>query len=111
MSATYWLSPVTHRVVKIHWRSWIARLGGPTNCMTPYAGHILVGDSDINADTLAHEDGHQIQAIRRGWLYLPWVLWAYVFKGYAHAKAEQEAEEHMVRFRHRYNSLKAPTNA
>jgi hypothetical protein len=106
MSVRYWISPVTKRLHKIHWHSRLARLGGPTNCMSPWVGHIYVADGDINADTLAHEDGHQIQAIKRGWLYLPWVLWAYVFRGYGHAKAEREADEHLRLHRHRYVGLR-----
>lgn len=108
MSATYWLSPVTKRAFKIHWHSKLARLGGPTNCLTPWPGHIFVADGDINAETLAHEEGHDIQARKRGALYLPWVLWAYVFKGYGHAKAEAEADEFMRLYKHRYTGLKAP---
>lgn len=105
MAYSVWQSPVTGRRIRIHWNSWIARLGGSTNCMTLSAGHIFVACNRINAPTLAHEDGHSIQAAKRGWLYLPWVLWGYATKGYAKSKAEVEADEHMTRYLLLYRTL------
>ncbi len=109
MSYSAWVSPVSGHKITIHWRSRLARLGGANNCMTPCAGHILVSDSDINAETLCHEDGHEITAAKRGVFYLLWVAWAFVFNGYERSKAEREAEEHRSKYVHRYTGLKEGT--
>lgn len=106
MTYSDWMSPLTGRTVRLHWNSWLARLGGGVNnCMTLSPGHILISRDWITARTLAHEDGHTIEAEKRGWLYLPWVLFGYAWKGYARAKAEREADEYMEANVHLYRSL------
>jgi len=102
---THWTSPVTGRVVRLHWNSWMARLGGANNCMTLTAHDIFVASDWIYSMTLAHEDGHTVQAAKRGVLYLPWVLLGYLHKGYAHAKAEREADDFMYAHGAQYRSL------
>jgi len=106
MSYSVWYSPVTGHKRRIHWNSWIARLGGKNNCMTLSATDILSADNDINAATLAHEDGHAITAEKRGLLYLPWVIAAWVKDKYAGSKAEREGDDYMRQNLHLYHGLK-----
>ena len=90
---TDWVSPVTGRVVRLHWNSRIARLfGGVNNCITVSASHILISRDWITARGLAHEDGHTVQASRRGLLYIPWILWCYATQGYAKSTPEVQAD-------------------
>jgi hypothetical protein len=101
-----WQSPVTGRTVRLHFNSRIARLGGGVNnCMTLTKDDILISRDWIGPNTLAHEDGHTITAEKRGWLYLPWVLVGYVWKGYARAQAEKEADDYMRANAHRYHAI------
>jgi len=93
---TQWVSPLTGRTVTLHFNNWLARLGGGVNnCMTTGPDDILISRDWIGPLTLAHEDGHTITAEKRGLLYIPWVLFGYVWKGYARAKAEQEGDDYM----------------
>jgi hypothetical protein len=108
MSTSVFYSPITGHKRTVHWYSWIARLGGKNNCMTLSASHIFSADGDMNAETQAHEDGHAITAEKRGILYLPWVAWQFVAKGYAKSKAENEGDDYMRANRHLYSGLKAP---
>lgn len=106
-STSTFISPVTGRKRTVYWNSKIAgRLGGSNNCATPCASKILCADGDMNAETQCHEDGHCISAEKRGILYLPWVAWQFVFKGYDKSTAELEAEEHRRLYRHLYTGLR-----
>lgn len=105
MSAVRWRSPVTGRWVRLHFNSKIARLGGQFNCITLTKSDIFIAQDWITALTLAHEDGHTIQASRLGWRYLPWVLWHYAKSGYAKSLPETNADEFMRAFRHRYHAI------
>ena len=92
-----WISPVTGRTVRLHFNSRLARLGGGVNnCMTLTKDDIFISRDWIGPKTLSHEDGHTITAEKRGILYLPWVLFGYVWKGYARAKAEKEGDDYMM---------------
>lgn len=103
---TNWISPVTGRTVRLHWNSRLARLGGGiNNCMTLTKSDIFISRDWITVSTLAHEDGHTITAEKRGILYIPWVLFGYVWKGYARAKAEQEGDDYMRANRHLYQPI------
>lgn len=96
MSTTVWYSPITGHKRVVHWHSWFAgHLGGANNCVTLGATHMLCADGDMNAETQSHEDGHAITAEKRGLLYLPWVAWQFVFKGYEQSKAENEGDDNM----------------
>lgn len=103
---THWTSPVTGRVVRLHWNSRLARLGGGiNNCMTLTKSDIFISRDWIGRKTLAHEDGHTITAEKRGWLYIPWVLFGYIWKGYARAKAEREGDDYMNANLHLYRAI------
>lgn len=103
---TDWVSPVTGRTVRLHWNSRFARLGGGiNNCITLSAGHIFISRDWVTADGLAHEDGHAMQAVARGWQYLPWVLWGYLRYGYAQSPAEVDADAAMFANSKHYRTL------
>lgn len=107
MSTSVFYSPITGHKRTVHWHSWFAgHLGGSNNCVTPCAGHIYCADGDMNAATLAHEDGHAITAEKRGVLYLPWVAWQFVAKGYAQSKAEREGDDNTNANLSLYHDLK-----
>ncbi|MDP1859699.1 MAG: hypothetical protein Q8K82_13570 [Gemmatimonadaceae bacterium] len=100
-----WISPVTGRVVCLHFNNRLARLGGGVNnCMTLGPNDILISRDWIGSKTLSHEDGHTITAKIRGVLYLPWVLCGYISKGIAKAKAELEAD-HNMKNAHLYHAI------
>jgi hypothetical protein len=100
-----WVSPLTGRTVRLHFNSKIARLGGQFNCMTLTKSDIFIAQDWITARTLAHEDGHTLQAERLGWRYLPWVLFHYAKSGYAKSLPERDADEHMEKHAHRYAAV------
>lgn len=104
MTTTY-VSPLTGRTVTLHWHSRLARLGGQFNNMTLSKSHIFCAQDWITAMTLAHEEGHTVQAAARGWRYLPWVLWGYLRYGYAKSPAEVDADVAMRANRHLYQNI------
>ena len=107
MSSTTWYSPVTGHKRVVHWWSWFAaHLGGSNNCVTLGATHMLCADGDMNAATQAHEDGHAITAEKRGILYLPWVVVAFLKDKYAGSKAEKEGDDNMNQNLHLYHGLR-----
>lgn len=94
MTHTKYLAIAGLGVRKIVFHSKLARfIGGPTNNVGISKGTILVAGTKINQLTLAHEWGHTVTAGKRGWLYLPWIIGRFVSQGYAHSKAEREADE------------------
>ena len=95
MMTLHWRSPVTDCSIRLHFNSRIARLGGANNCITLDAHNIFIARDWITALTLAHEDGHTMQAERLGWRYLPWVLFHYAKSGYAESLPEREADAEM----------------
>lgn len=86
---------------RIIFGSWLARLVGwrhPNFGLTLNRHTIRFKASWATAYHLAHEDAHCLQAERRGWWYLPWVLWGYCRSwSHDHAAAEQGADYHMRR--------------
>jgi hypothetical protein len=106
MSVTTFVSPVTGRTVRLHWKSWLARMGGQFNCMTLTKSDIFIAQDWIGPKTLAHEDaGHTVQAARLGWRYLPWVLFHYAKSGYANSLPERDADEQMEKYHHLYTAI------
>ena len=107
MSTSVFYSPITGHKRTVHWWSRFAgRLGGSHNCVTPSASHIYCADGEMNPETQLHEDKHAITAEKRGLLYLPWVAWQFITKGYLKSKAELEADEDMRQNLHLYHGIK-----
>lgn len=82
-------------------------------CLTPNASTICVETNAIARSALAHEWGHKMQAERRGWAYLPWVLAHYAAHGYVNSRPEREADawakEHIGAFAALPNFILEPT--
>lgn len=97
-------TPEGHRVTVIL-NSWIPRvlMPGAINAAVTLTGHtVRFSRGWYTRFHLAHECGHILQARRRGWYYLPWVLGSYLRSGYRNSAAELGADLYAHRSFTRY---------